>query len=199
MLWPRRRTVPVCKLHRIFHISKLHFKVVLPIKPFMGAPDLSQHNDPLLLCLSFADLLTASIKPPILLLAKASLCLPPRPHHPPLCHFSSNQIMTDRTEKLKKGGLEGGKKRRNLMIFTWIVLIALLIHSFMPDRTSEGHLNYIWLTHPGYSGAQSNAITNHPHRWRTDGSETMRARQHKEMLTKRIRSLAQWHWEVYVP
>lgn len=152
----------------------------------MGAPDLSQHNDPLSLRLSFADLLTASIKPPILLLAKASMCLPPRPrpHRPPLCHFSSNQIMTDRTEKKKKGGWKGGKKRRNLMIFTWIVLIALLIHSFMPERTSEGHLSYIWLTHPGCSGAESNAITNHPRRWRTDGSETMRARQHKKMLTK---------------
>lgn len=80
----------------------------------MGAPDLSQHNDPLSLRLSFADLLTASIKPPILLLAKASMCLPPRPHphRPPLCHFSSNQIMTDRTEKKKKGGWKGGKKKK---------------------------------------------------------------------------------------
>lgn len=167
----------------------------------MGAPDPSQHNDPLLLRLSFADLLTASIKPPILLLAKASLCLPPPSPPPPSSplpfYQQSNNDRPYREAKKRRAGR--GKKSRNLMIFTWIVLIALLIHNFMLERTSEGHLIYIWLTHPGCLGAESNAITNHPHRWRTDGLETMPARQHKEMLTKRIRSLAQWHWEVYVP
>lgn len=72
-----------------------------------------------LLRLSYAALLTASVKLPILLLAKACS---PTPH----CHFTSNQITTWTNCAEKNQKEKQQQKKNDLMIFTWIALIALL-------------------------------------------------------------------------
>ncbi len=110
MLLPRRITVPVCILQRIFHFLKFNFKAALPIKPIM-VHWISNYIMTWLLRLSYADLLTASIKLLISLLAKLSS---PNPH----CHFTSNQITTWTTC--------AEKSNKTISWFSWIVLIALL-------------------------------------------------------------------------
>lgn len=80
----------LCKLRRIFHFA-------LPNKP-STALWISNYIMTWLLRLCYADLLTASIKLLVSLLAKPSW---PTPR----CHFTSNQMTTWTTgaEKLNKG------------------------------------------------------------------------------------------------
>lgn len=91
-----------------------------------------------LLRLSYTDLLTASIKLLISLLAKPSS---PTPYPLPFYQQSNNNL----------DNLCRKVEQNDLMIFTWIVLIALLnSHSQCSvEKNVSSHLNNNWLNHSG--------------------------------------------------
>lgn len=125
-----------------------------------------------LLWLSYTDLLTASIKLLISLLANSTTA----PHPPTASYLPFHQQSNNKVDNLWRKG-----EQNDLMICTWIALIALLdSHSGLRRKAPE-------LSHLIESSRLLGRSVKMPSqiihgRWRVEGQETIRACQDMRML-----------------